>query len=239
MKKAIVLASGGLDSAVCTSYAVEKYGRENVTTASLRYGQIHSKEVECAQKIADYYNIDHIEEDISSVFEYAKNVCSLMEGSKIKMTDKSYADQLSEEGKPSTEVPMRNGLFLMAAASLAMSIFPGEEVSVIYGAHADDAAGRAYPDCSPEFANVIDKVIQIGSRDLVSLERPLINMNKADVVSMGLNLNTPFSISWSCYHGGEKACGVCGTCRDRILAFKHNNKVDPIDYEINIDWSAV
>lgn len=229
--KALVLNSGGCDSSTLVGMAVEKYGKENVITASLYYGQKHNKELQCARDIAEYYDIKHIEEDISSVMKYAGDVCSLMQGSAIKINDKSYAEQIAEDGSPNTEVPMRNGLFLMVAGSLAMSLFTKQEVVIMYGAHADDAAGNAYPDCKPEFADHVDAAIKIGSRDLVRLERPLINMNKAQVVKTGLDLSVPYHLTTSCYHGGEKACGVCGTCRDRISAFRANGVPDPIQYE--------
>ena len=231
MKKCLVLSSGGLDSTVCTAYAVKTYGNENVVTASLYYGQAHDKELKCAKKVADTYNVRHIQEDISSVMKYAGDVCSLMKDSVIQMNDISYAEQIEKFGKPNTEVPMRNGIFLVLAASIAMSIFPDEEIVIVYGAHSDDAAGNAYPDCSIEFADTADKLIQIGSRGLVSLERPLINLNKAEVVRMGLDLGVDFSTTWSCYHGRDCACSVCGTCRDRIAAFRANNAIDPIEYE--------
>lgn len=234
--KSMILLSGGMDSCVTLANAVDKYGAENVTAANIQYGQVHSRETECARKVAEYFGVKLIEEDISNVFEYAKNVSSLISGSDIKMTDKSYADQIAEEGKPSTEVPLRNGIFLLSAASLAMSIFPDEVVTVGYGAHADDAAGNAYPDCSPEFASAIEEVIRIGSRDLVHLERPLIDKTKAGVVELGLKLKAPFHLTTSCYHGEDAACSICGTCRDRIEAFKSNGVIDPIEYSTDIDW---
>lgn len=231
MSKAFVLSSGGLDSSVCVAKAVKDFGAENVVTASIYYGQAHKKELLAAKNIAEYYNVRHIERDISSIMQDAKNVCSLMEGSSIKMNDKSYAEQIAEDGKPNTEVPMRNGIFLMIAASIAMSIFPNEAVSIIYGAHSDDAAGSAYPDCSHEFADRVDEAIQIGSRNKVHLERPLIDMTKAEVVKLGIGLGVDFSKTWSCYHGGERACGKCGTCIDRLKAFEANGIKDPIEYE--------
>ena len=229
--KSIVLSSGGLDSTVCTAYAVDKYGKENVVTASIFYGQAHQKELQCARNVAEKYGLEHYEINLTESFKHASNVCSLIEGSEIQMNDESYADQLAKYGKPNTEVPLRNGIFLANAASLAMSIFPEEEVAIIYGAHADDAAGSAYPDCSVEFADTADALIRIGSRDKVHLERPLINMTKAEVVALGLKLNVDFSLTWSCYHGRECACGRCGTCLDRISAFRGNHTIDPIAYE--------
>jgi len=236
--KAVVLVSGGLDSAVTLADAVSKYGSDNVVAANITYGQVHVRETECAEAIADHFGVKLIQEDISSVFEYAKNVCSLMQGSQISMNDKSYSEQIAEEGSPNTEVPLRNGIFLMSAASLAMSIFPKEYVVVSYGAHSDDAAGSAYPDCSPAFASAIEEAICIGSRGMLHIERPLIELSKAGVVTLGLKLKVPFHLTTSCYHGGDKACGVCGTCRDRIAAFQANQVIDPIPYADSIDWTG-
>lgn len=237
--KALVLSSGGLDSSVCTSYAVNKYGRENVYTASLYYKQKHKRELDSAKKIAGFYGLRHLEKDISDAMSHATSVCSLMEGSDVKIDDRSYAEQIADSGKPNTEVPLRNGVFLILAGSIAMSLFPDEECVVIYGAHSDDAAGNAYPDCSVEFADTADKLIQLGSRGLVRLERPLIDLNKAEVVKMGLELGTPFELTTSCYRGGEKACGIrCATCLDRINAFRTNKVIDPIEYEVDIDWTG-
>lgn len=235
--KAVILVSGGLDSAVTLAHAVSEYGAENVVAANITYGQVHVKETDCAEAIADHFGVKLIKEDISSVFEYAKNVCSLLQGSDVEMNDKSYAEQIAEDGSPNTEVPLRNGIFLMSAASLAMSIFPKEDVAVCYGAHSDDAAGSAYPDCSPEFAAAMDEAIRIGSRDRLHVERPLIHLTKADVVALGLQLKVPFHLTTSCYHGREKACQICGTCLDRIAAFRANGVVDPIAYEGEVDWS--
>lgn len=231
--KALVLSSGGIDSTTCVGMAVRLYGKDNVITASLYYGQKHDKELECAKKIAEHYGVRHIEEDISNVMKYAGEVCSLVKGSKNEIEDKSYADQIAEngDGRVNTYVPFRNGLFLSIAAAFADSLFPGEEVVVVYGAHADDAAGSAYADCSPEFADAMSRAINIGTYGKIRVARPLIRMNKAEVVKTGLNLSVPYKYTWSCYRGGEKACGKCGTCIDRLNAFKMNNIKDPIEYE--------
>lgn len=234
MGKALVLNSGGVDSTTCVGLAIQKYGKENVITASLYYGQKHDKELQCARKIAEYYGVRHIEEDISNVMKYAKDVCTLMKGGN-EIEHKSYAEQMAEngEGRVATYVPFRNGLLLSIATAYADSLFPGEEVEVYYGAHADDAAGEAYADCSPEFAKAMDEAISIGTYGKIHINRPLINMNKAGVVKIGLEIGVPYELTWSCYEGGEKACGTCGTCIDRINAFKLNGVEDPIEYVDN------
>ena len=231
--KALVLSSGGLDSTTCLGIAVDKYGKENVVTASLYYGQKHDKELECARKVAEYYGVRHLEDDISNVMKYAKDVCSLIKGSDMEIQEKSYEEQIktNDSGRVDSYVPFRNGLFLSIAAAYADSIFPGEECEIFYGAHADDAAGNAYADTSPEFAEAMNKAINIGTYGKISVARPLINMTKAEVVKTGLNLNTPYFLTWSCYEGKEKQCGVCGTCRDRKLAFEENGVIDPVPYE--------
>lgn len=212
--KALVLNSGGVDSTTCVALAIEKYGKENVVTATLYYGQRHDKELECARKVAEYYGVRHIEEDISCVMKYAGDVCSLMKDSKTEIPDKSYSEQIAEngEGRVGTYVPFRNGLLLSIATAYADSLFPGEDAVVVYGAHADDAAGQAYADCSPAFADAMDNAISIGTYGKIHVWRPLINLNKAGVVAEGLRLKVPYELTWSCYKGGEKACGTCGTC---------------------------
>lgn len=226
--KALVLSSGGVDSTTCVAIAVSKYGPENVITASLYYGQKHDKELECATKVAAYYGVRHIVEDISNIMKYAGNVCTLVKtGGDIEHS--SYAEQIEKngEGRVATYVPFRNGLLLSIATAYADSLFPNEEVEIFYGAHADDAAGQAYADCSPEFAEAMDKAINIGTYGKITINRPLIHMNKAEVVRTGLNLGVPYELTWSCYEGGEKPCGTCGTCIDRANAFKLNGVQDP------------
>jgi len=231
--KALVLNSGGCDSTTLVGMAVKKYGRENVITASLYYGQKHDKELKCARDVAEFYGVRHIEEDISSVMKYAGDVCSLVKGSKDEILDKSYAEQIAEngEGRVGTYVPFRNGLFLSIAAAYADSLFPNQPSEVWYGAHADDAAGQAYADCSEEFASAMDRAISIGTYGNIHVVRPLINLNKAGVVAEGLKIGVPYNLTWSCYHGREKACGKCGTCLDRLAAFEANGVKDPIKYE--------
>lgn len=226
-EKAIVLSSGGVDSTTCVGLAVSLYGAENVITASLYYGQKHSKELECARKVAEYYKVPHIEKDISTVMEYSN--CPLLAKSTEKIKHQSYAEQIAEngEGRVSTYVPYRNGLLLSIAAAIADSMFPGQPVNIYYGAHADDAAGRAYADCSPEFVQAINKAISIGTYGNVHVIAPLINSNKASVVKLGLSLKVPYELTWSCYEGEEKPCGKCGTCIDRANAFKANGIEDP------------
>ena len=222
--KALVLFSGGVDSTTCLGLAIDKYGKENVVALSVSYGQKHTKEIECSRKIAEYYGVEHIYLDLAKIFEYSD--CSLLEHSDREIPKESYAEQIEKgDGKPvSTYVPFRNGLFLSSAASIALS----KDCDVIYyGAHSDDAAGNAYPDCSEVFKNAMNQAIYEGSGHQLKVEAPFVNLTKADVVKKGLELNVPYELTWSCYEGGEKPCGKCGTCIDRAKAFAANGVADP------------
>lgn len=222
--KALVLFSGGLDSTTCLAHAIEKYGADDVLALSVSYGQKHTKEIEAARAVAKHYGVKLQTLDLAEIF--ADSDCSLLKGSTQEVPKESYAEQLAEtDGKPvSTYVPFRNGLFLSSAASIALS--HGCEV-IYYGAHADDAAGNAYPDCSQDFNDAINTAIYLGSGKQLRVEAPFVGKTKADVVAEGLRLHAPYELTWSCYEGGEKPCGLCGTCRDRAAAFAANGVKDP------------
>jgi 7-cyano-7-deazaguanine synthase len=222
--KALVLFSGGVDSTTCLGIAIDKYGKDNVIALSITYGQKHTKEVECAKAVTDYYGVEFLQLDLSTMFQFSN--CSLLDHSSEEIPHESYAEQLDKtDGKPvSTYVPFRNGLFLSSAASIALS----KECEVIYyGAHSDDAAGNAYPDCSEVFNNAMNTAIYEGSGRQLHIEAPFVKLTKAQVVKKGLELNVPYHLTWSCYEGGDTPCGVCGTCIDRAKAFAANGVKDP------------
>lgn len=222
--KALVLFSGGIDSTTCLGLAIEEYGKDNVIALSIAYGQKHTKEIEASRKITNYYEVEHLYLDIAKIFEYSD--CSLLSHSHEEIPQESYANQLEKtKGKPvSTYVPFRNGLFLSSAASIALSKKCGV---IYYGAHLDDAAGNAYPDCSSAFNDAINKAIFVGSGNQLKVEAPFVNLPKAGIIKMGLKLNVPYELTWSCYEGEDKPCMECGTCIDRAEAFRLNGVKDP------------
>lgn len=222
--KALVLFSGGVDSTTCLALAIDKFGAENVMALSVYYGQKHLKELLMARKIAARYGVKYRDIDMREMF--VGSDCSLLGASQNEIPKESYAEQLKKtNGSPvSTYVPFRNGLFLSAAASVALS----NGCSVIYyGAHSDDAAGNAYPDCSEDFNEAMSRAIYLGSGNKLTVEAPFVGLTKADVVKKGLELKVPYELTWSCYEAGEKPCGKCGTCRDRAKAFELNGVTDP------------
>lgn len=224
--KILVLSSGGVDSTTCLALAVKEVGAENVIALSIYYGQKHDKEIQAAKAVADYYGVARMELDLSTIF--AGSNCSLLKQSTEAIPQESYAAQIEKTGgeKPvSTYVPFRNGLFLSSAASVALS--QGCE-KILYGAHADDAAGAAYPDCSVQFVTAMNQAIVEGTGGQLRLEAPFVSVSKAEVVKTGLALGVPYELTWSCYEGGDKPCGVCGTCIDRQAAFEKNGVTDPL-----------
>ena len=198
-QKAVVLFSGGVDSTTCLALAIERFGKENVVPLSIQYGQKHSKELEAAANVLAYYGIEGKTMDVTKLFAFSNS--SLLKQSTEDVPTGSYKEQQDEHG----EGP----------------------VSTYYGAHADDAAGNAYPDCTETFYTSMGNAIFEGSGQECSLEAPFINCNKADVVREGLRLGVPYQLTWSCYEGGDHPCGHCGTCIDRQEAFRANGVEDP------------
>ena len=170
--------------------------------------------------MAAHYGVEQRFLDLGAIF--ADSACSLLAASDAPVPAGTYADQQAGEAGPvSTYVPFRNGLFLSAAASMALSL---ECSVVLYGAHADDWAGAAYPDCSPAFVAAMARArAWVLGRDYVLF----VHCSKADIVREGLALAVPYELTWSCYEGGDAPCGQCATCLDRARAFAANGAEDP------------
>lgn len=230
MSKILVLCSGGLDSTVLLHRAVKLEGSDQVVALNMFYGQKHAKEQEYANWQTKHLGVQLLNADLSEVFKFNKDCSALLSGSKMDIVHKSYAEQLQDLGGSGTVtayVPYRNGLFLSYAAAVALQL--GCDV-VYYGAHADDAAGRAYPDCTPGFIESQISAIWRGTGEKVDMCAPWWDMNKAAIVEYGLNrinmTHEEFEHTWSCYEGGDIPCGSCGTCIDRKAAFEANNIYD-------------
>lgn len=228
--KALVLFSGGLDSTVLLASVVKEYGKENVFALSISYGQKHDKEIETSKKLCEYYGVEQLFLDLAKIFVHSNS--SLLSHSTEQLPQGSYGDYVNskQDGEVnipvSSYVPFRNGLFLSSAASLALS----KECEILYyGAHHDDIAGDAYPDCSESFVNAMNAAIYEGSGKQLSIKAPFVKKSKSDIVKLGVELKVPFELTWSCYEGNEKPCGTCGTCVDREKAFAKNNISDPLN----------
>ena len=222
---AVVLSSGGLDSTTCLAIAVDKFGKKNVSTVSIFYGQRHAREMSCARAVAEFYGVEHYEFDAAEIM---KNSNSALLNSSTKTLDHStYGEQVKKNTRIETYVPFRNGLMLSMAASFADSLYNGADVEIYIGIHQDDAAINAYPDCSAEFIKAIGDAVEIGTYGKIKIVAPFLNKTKADVVKIGTSLAVPYELTWSCYERGDIPCGKCATCLDRAKAFSLNGLNDP------------
>ncbi len=220
MPKAYVLLSGGVDSSTCLAQACKDFDGL-VCGVSFRYGQRHVKEIDHARQVAEHFRCAFLEKDISGIIGKGG-----ITDNTLVMPSLSYAELPA--GVSPTYVRFRNGTLLSAITSLAST--DPEAMAVYFGAHADDAANWAYPDCTPEFIGGMANAIYIGTYHKIRLYTPLIFMNKPQVVRLGTELGVPWELTWSCYEGGEIHCGVCPTCQSRRVGFQHVHQVDPTEY---------
>jgi 7-cyano-7-deazaguanine synthase len=219
MAKAYVLLSGGVDSSTCVGHAMKLFG--SVVAIGVFYGQRHVKELEHAKEVADAMGARFLLKDIRGAIGRGGLTDPKLEIPKVSYDDLPY-------GVSPTYVPFRNGVLLSVLTSSAAA--DPEAAAVYYGAHAEDAANYAYPDCTPEFIAAMDKAIEIGTYGKIQLYTPLVNMTKAEVVELGQSVGVPWEKTWSCYEGGKVHCGVCPTCRARRAAFQKAGVVDPTQY---------
>lgn len=204
-KKAIVLLSGGIDSTTTLFYA--KAHGYKCFALIFDYGQRHRRELRSAVAVAKYSKVPYRILRIKLPWE----------GSSL-LNKKSVIPGNGHIGKgiPSTYVPGRNTIFLSFALSYAEAISAG---SVFIGANAIDFSG--YPDCRPNYYKAFNKVITVGTKaKSIKIVTPLINMKKSQIIRLGLKLGAPLYLTWSCYKGEERPCGVCDSCRLREKGFK-------------------
>lgn len=223
MEKAVVLLSGGLDSCTCMAVANEK-GYE-LYPISFNYHQRHSIELEGAKKIAEYYKAARhliIETNMDAIGGSAltDNNINVPEG------------DVNRHNVPPTYVPARNMIFLAYAMGYAEVVGASH---VYIGVNSVDYSG--YPDCRPEFIerfqNLADYATTATAVDgkKITIETPLQYLSKKEIVKLGVKLNAPLKYTHSCYNGGEKACGVCDSCKLRLQGFAEAGVKDPIEYE--------
>ncbi|MDJ0687829.1 MAG: 7-cyano-7-deazaguanine synthase QueC [Xenococcaceae cyanobacterium MO_188.B32] len=217
MKKAVVLLSGGLDSATTT--AIARADGYEVIALSFRYGQRHQKELQAAKKIARALNIkEHLIVDVN-----------LSQWGGSSLTDESLVlpqDGLQPDIIPSTYVPGRNTVFI----ALALSLAEAKNARAIYlGINAVDYSG--YPDCRPEYLEAYQKLANLSSKVGIEgkapqLIAPLVRDSKVDIVRRALSLGVPIAETWSCYSGGDEPCGLCDSCRIRDRALIEVGRAD-------------
>ncbi len=215
-KDAAIIYSGGLDS---TTLLYEK--REHIALAvTFDYGSNHAQqEIACAKWHCEHLGIDHAIVNLSFFKEYFTS--SLISGADT-IPNGSY----DEKNMKSTVVPFRNGIMLSIACGMAES---RELTRVLIANHGGDHA--IYPDCRPEFIAAMDAAMQAGTYIGVRIEAPYTNLTKADLVRKGTEMGIDYGHTYSCYRGGERHCGLCGTCTERREAFRECGIKDPTIYE--------
>ncbi|HTY46360.1 MAG TPA: 7-cyano-7-deazaguanine synthase QueC [Methanomassiliicoccales archaeon] len=225
MGKAVVLLSGGLDSTVTLAYALSV--EEEVVALSFRYGQRHSRELEAARNVVKHYRLkEHyvVNVDLSAYR-------SALTSPSVPVPKRASAKEIGSD-IPVTYVPARNIIFLSIAAGLCESV----DADTIYiGANALDYSG--YPDCRPEFFQAFERVLEVGTKRgvegrPVKVVAPILSRTKMEIVLLGKELKAPLNLTWSCYQGGEKACGVCDSCLLRLKGFREAGYEDEVPYEV-------
>ena len=215
--KTVLVYSGGMDSttllyqlvAQSRSKAGIKRGDE-VCAISFNYGQRHDKELVCAAKICKKMGVPHRVVDVRSINALMSG--SALTSKNIKVPHGHYESQ----NMKSTVVPNRNMVFVSLATAHAVSLkFDRIALAVHSGDHA------IYPDCRPEFIKKVDAVTRIANYESVRVYAPFLNKSKTDIAQIGRRLGVPFDETWTCYEGGAKPCGKCGSCveREEALSF--------------------
>ena len=215
-KDSIIIYSGGLDS---TTLLYEE--RERIALAvTFDYGSNHAaREIACARRHCEKLGIEHLVIDLAFIGRY---FCSSLTAGADAIPEGNYDD----ENMRSTVVPFRNGIMLSVACGLAES--RGLK-RVLIANHGGDHA--IYPDCRPEFVEAMDSAMTAGTYEGVKLVAPYTDITKGDIVKRGMKLGIDYSTTYSCYRGGERHCGRCGTCRERKEAFAEAGIIDPTNYE--------
>jgi len=218
-ERAVVLVSGGMDSATAVYEAVERgYAPHFLHTS---YGQrTESKERECARRLAEEVNAEFLRVETDHLTRIG---ASALTDDGVEVAD---AD-LDDEEIPDTYVPFRNANLLSMAISQAEAI---GAAAVFVGAHSEDFAG--YPDCRPEFFEAFQRVVDVGTKPEtgIAVEAPFVEWSKTEIAERGLELGVPYEHTWSCYRANEPACGTCDACALRLQAFRAAGARDPIPY---------
>ena len=235
----LTLLSGGLDSTTVTADPKDQV--DYLSAVTFHYGQTHSKEVDCAAQIAGIIGIEHELVDISFLSKVAW-YSALTNPDRFPVPSDRSEKEIGH-GVPITYVPMRNTIFLsLASAYLESRVLHAIEIegadpssvtaSVYMAPNALDYSG--YPDCRPEFYEAMKEAMALGSKLWteyavpIKVETPIIDLSKAEIITLGMNLGAPLEYTWSCYEGRQIPCGSCDSCILRAKGFAEAGIPDPL-----------
>lgn len=221
--QAVILLSGGLDST--TVAAIARSEGYNLRAMAFDYGQRHGRELESARAVSEYLGCEE--------FVVVSLSLALWGGSALTAdieVPKSRNAEAMQAEIPVTYVPARNTLFIAYALSYAEAT---DAEAIFIGVNAVDYSG--YPDCRPEYIAKYQELIDLATKKTVEggrieLKAPLSGLGKGQIIQLGVKLGAPYHLTWSCYEGGDKACGACDSCQLRLRGFAEAGIEDPIEY---------
>lgn len=217
-KKTIAVISGGMDS-ITMLHQLHAEGHE-LEAISFNYGQKHSKELELAKENARILNIGHKVIDMTFLRELVSNSALT---SDMEVPEGHYAG----DNMKLTVVPNRN--MIMASLAIGYAVNQGFN-GIAMGIHSGDH--HIYPDCRPEFHSALRTASLVANYEPIEVYAPYLYSDKTEIIKKGLEVGVDYAKTWTCYKGLEKACGVCGSCQERLEAFKNNSIEDPLDYTV-------
>lgn len=218
-KPVVCILSGGLDSTVLVYALVKKYN-QNVKAITFNYGQRHSIELEKAKITCKKLNIEQKIIDISFIGDIVKDVCSLSASTSVRLPT---AEETKDNIQADFVVPYRNLIFQSIALAYAESI---RAECVYLGVQNGDNLG--FWDCREMYYNILNKLTELNDLYKIKVLTPFLNFTKKDEIRLGLELGVPFEDTWTCYNGGDKPCGICHSCAERIEAFNSLGIKDPL-----------
>ncbi len=217
MAKALVVLSGGQDSTTCLYWAINEFGRENVSSISFDYGQRHKIELEAAQKVVEIAGVAH---DILPINTFA------VLGGNALTDDIDVQQEVDEQTQlPNTFVPGRNLIFLTFAGAWAY----GRGIEhLITGVAQTDYSG--YPDCRENTLSALEQTLRLGMEYNITIHTPLMNLSKSDTMELAERLGAMDAMAWThtCYNGQQPPCGECSACILRAKGFAEAQRPDPL-----------
>lgn len=221
--KVVLSLSGGMDSTTLLSKLLDQ--SHQVYPFQFVYGSKHNPwECEAVNKISQHYAIEVPVIDLSAPFEQ-------IQSDLLKSGGDIPEGHYNDSNMSKTVVPGRNSIFIAFLTGIAESI---KADYVALGIHSGDH--HIYPDCRPEYFRQMKKAMLLASDFKVELIAPFLDMNKTSIISLGMNLETPYHLTRTCYKDQPVACGRCGSCQERMEAFFNNGLEDPVEYESRALW---